>query len=441
MHVVKSIISVCPILLYFMLSIAWCQKDAKMADITGKILTLEDCIEIAIKQHPDIRSKIAEARAGKLRVKQFFSSFLPVLDFSSGYSKSGFDRKSGFSDTNSRENYTVGFYLSQNIFDFGRSLSNWRMSKNEAMAVAYVLNTTGQTIIYQVTDEFYGHLKALKLKKVNEETFALSEFYLKQIRGFYKVGTRPKIDVARAEVDLSKAKVELIKANNGVRLSVVGLNNAMGIGIDGSTFYQIKDETEFVKQDYNIDDLFLLACRNRPELFELNARLMTGEQKIKYFKSEFLPNVSGRISYNWNGDSSPPDREWRTGISMDVPLFRGFNTSYKLKEARENLISLKSRIDSLKLKIKKEVEQGVLNLKEAEERILATKTAVKQAKENLRLAEGRYKVGLATIIDLTDARVLFLEASTDSITALYDYKIGETIIGKAVGTIPFRIEN
>lgn len=441
MHAVKSIISVYLILFFSTLNIAWGGQEKKEVDITGKILTLEDCIRIAVERHPDIRAKIAEAKAGKSRAKQSFSSFLPDLDFFSGYSKSGFDRTEGFAGVNSRDNYNVGFSLSQNIFDFGRSLSNWRMSKNEAEAVAYVLNTTGQEKVYQVIEAFYDHLKALKLEKVNQESFALAKFYLKQIRGFYEAGTRPKIDVARAEVDLSKTKVELIKAKNGVRLSMVGLNNAMGIGIDGPEFYQIKDESELVKQDYNIVDLFLLACRNRPELFELNARLMAGEQKIKFFKSEYLPKISGRMAYDWKGDSSPPYREWRTGITMDVPLFSGLNTSYKLKEARENLISLKSRIDSLKLKIKKEVEQGVLNLEEAEERVIATKTAVKQAKENLRLAEGRYKVGLATIIDLTDARVLFLEANTDSITALYDYKIGEAAIKKAVGIIPFKVEN
>jgi len=314
------------------------------------------------------------------------------------------------------------------------------MSKDEAEAISYVLNTTGQGTVYKVIDAFYGHLKALKLEKVNQEAFVLAEFYLKQIRGFYKAGTRPKIDVVRAEVDLSNAKVALIKAKNGVRLSMVGLNNAMGIGIDEPALYQIKDDPEFIKSDYNIDNLLALACRNRPEFLELNARLMAREQKIKYLKSEFLPSISGRMSYDWKGDSSPLDREWKVGLSLNVPLFSGLDTSYKLKEAVENLKSVKSRIDSLKLRIKKEVEQGVLNLKEAEERIIATKSAVKQAKENLRLAEGRYKVGLATIIDLTDARVLFLEANTSLITALYDCKIGEATIKKAVGTIPFRIE-
>ena len=438
---VKLIIIVYLILFSSTLSIAWNQQGKKAADITGKILTLEDCIRIAVERHPDIRSKIAEAKAGKLRVKQSFSRFLPSLDFSSGYSKSGFDRNSDFTGAGSRDNYTVGFALSQNIFDFGRSLSNWRMSKDEAEALSYVLNTTGQETVYKVIEAFYGHLKALKLEKVNQEAFVLAEFYLKQIRGFYKAGTRPKIDVVRAEVDLSNAKVALIKAKNGVRLSMVGLNNAMGIGIDEPALYQIKDDPEFIKSDYNIDDLLALACRNRPEFLELNARLMAREQKIKYLKSEFLPSISGRMSYDWKGDSSPLDREWKVGLSMNVPLFSGLDTSYKLKEAVENLKSVKSRIDSLKLRIKKEVEQGVLNLKEAEERIIATKSAVKQAKENLRLAEGRYKVGLATIIDLTDARVLFLEANTSLITALYDCKIGEATIKKAVGTIPFRIEN
>ncbi len=435
---VKLIIIVYLILFSSTLSIAWNQQGKKAADITGKILTLEDCIRIAVERHPDIRSKIAEAKAGKLRVKQSFSSFLPSLDFSSGYSKSGFDRNSDFTSAGSRDNYTVGFSLSQNIFDFGRSLSNWRMSKDEAEAISYVLNTTGQGTVYKVIDAFYGHLKALKLEKVNQEAFVLAEFYLKQIRGFYKAGTRPKIDVVRAEVDLSNAKVALIKAKNGVRLSMVGLNNAMGIGIDEPALYQIKDDPEFIKSDYNIDDLLALACRNRPEFLELNARLMAREQKIKYLKSEFLPSISGRMSYDWKGDSSPLDREWKVGLSLNVPLFSGLDTSYKLKEAVENLKSVKSRIDSLKLRIKKEVEQGVLNLKEAEERIIATKSAVKQAKENLRLAEGRYKVGLATIIDLTDARVLFLEANTSLITALYDCKIGEATIKKAVGTIPFK---
>ena len=434
---VKLIIIVYLILFSSTLSIAWDQQGENAADITGKILTPENCIKIAVERHPDIKAKIAEAKAGKLRVKKSFSSFLPSLDFSSGYSKSGFDRNSDFTGAGSRDSYTVGFALSQNIFDFGRSLSNWRMSKDEAEALSYVLNTTGQETVYKVIEAFYGHLKALKLEKVNQEAFALAEFYLKQIRGFYKAGTRPKIDVVRAEVDLSNAKVALIKAKNGVRLSMVGLNNAMGIGIDGPEFYQIKDEPELIKPDYN-DDLFLLACRNRPEFLELNARLMAREQKIKYLKSEFLPSISGRMSYDWQGDSSPLDREWKVGLSLNVPLFSGLDTSYKLKEAVENLKSVKSRIDSLKLQIKKDVEQGVLNLKEAEERVIATKSAVKQAKENLRLAEGRYKVGLATIIDLTDARVLFLEANTDLITALYDCKIGEATIKKAVGTIPFK---
>ena len=441
---IKLVITIHLILFTGMWNIAWSQQEEKVDDIKGKVLTLEECIRIAVERHPDIRSKIAEANAAKLRVKQSFSSFLPSLDFSSGYSKSRVERSgnqhsSSFAGSDSRDNYTVGFALSQNIFDFGRSLSNWRMSKEEANAVSFILNTTGQNILFNVEEAYYNHLRALRLRNVNEEAVASAGLHLKQAQGFYEIGIRPKIDVARANVDLSNAKVGLIKAKNAVRLAKVDLDNAMGLNEPVS--YQIQDDMGLTKSDYHIDDLLIIAYRNRPELLELDARSRALEQKIKFNKSEHLPKLSGRLSYDWEGESSPLDREWRAGITLDVPLFSGLDTSYRLKEAHENLKGLNSRIDSLKLQIKKEVEQAILSLREAEERLLATRVAVEQGRENLRLAEGRYKVGLATIIDLTDARVLLLEVNTNWIQALYDYKIADALTKKSAGTIPFRIED
>lgn len=444
-NAIRLIITIHFILFTSMLNMAWSKQD-EMADgdIRGKILTLEECIRIAIERHPDIRSKIAEVNAAKSRVGQSFSSFLPSLDFSSGYSRSRSEGErdrynSSFAGSDSRESYTADFALSQNIFDFGRSLSIWRMSKEEANAISFVLNTTGQDIVFNVEEAYYNHLLALRLEKVTHEALARAELHLKQVRGFYEVGGRPKIDLIRAEVDASNAKVELIKAKNDVRLSRVNLDNAMGLGEPVS--YQIKDEQGFIRTDYHVDELLALAYRNRPELLELEARSRGLEQKIRLCKSERLPKLSGRLSYDWEGDSTPLDREWRAGVTFDLPLFSGFDTSYKLRQAREDLKSLNARIESLKLRIKKEVEHGLLALKEAEERTLAARVAVEQARENLRLADGRYEVGLGSIIDLTDARVLFLETNTNWIQALYDYKISEAVIKKAAGITPFEIED
>ncbi len=424
------------LLIAFVLNEAVAGEGIRWDEIEGKTLTLEQCIRIAVEKHPDIKSKIAQLNAGKARVGQSFSSFLPSLDLSSGYSK--FETKRHQESSDSGDNYTVGFALSQTIFDFGRSISRWKMSKAEAEAISYILNTTGQEIVFNVEEAYYSYLKALRLKKVNQEALALAQLHLKQAGGSYEAGTRPKIDVVRTEADLSNAKVELIKAKNGVRLSRVNLNNAMGMSRPVS--YRIKDDLEFKKLDYHMDEALVIAYKNRPELLELKARLTALEQKIKFCRSEYRPQLSARFSQDWQDNRAPLDREWRAGITLDVPLFSGLDTSYKLREAREELKSAGSRIDSLKLQIRAEVERAILTLREARERVFATETAVAQARENLRLAEGRYGVGLATIIDLTDARVLLLEISANRVHALYDHRIADALIKKACGTIPFRIE-
>ncbi len=436
---IRLIITAHLILFTSIFSIALAQQEEDVDDIKGKILSLEDCIEIAVEGHPDIRSKRAEVKAGKSRVGQSFSSFLPFLDFSSGYSRSEVNQGHSNALSDSRDNYIIGFSLSQNIFDFGRSLSLWRMSKEEARAISYVLNTTGQDIVFKLEEEYYSHLKALRLEKVNQEAFASAELHLKQARGFYEAGTRPKIDVARAEVDVSNAKVDLIKAENGVRLSKVRLDNAMGLGEPVS--YQIKDDLEFKTSDYQIDEILSLAYINRPELLELDAGLKAMSHKIDLCRQEHLPKLTARFYYNWEGESTPLDREWKAGVTLDLPIFSGLDTSYKLSEARDNWRGAKARIGGLKLQIRKEVEQALLSLREAEEMLSATEIAVEQAKENLRLAEGRYEVGLATIIDLTDARVLLLDAETNRIQALCDHKIAGALIERAAGTIPFSISN
>ena len=438
---IRLIVFIHLVAIALLLNIASAEQQEKMDDLEGKMLTLAECIRIAVEIHPDIRSKMAEVNAGKARTGQAFSSFLPALDLSSGYSKSRFENQesSSVATSGSAENYTIGLYLSQNIFDFGRSLSRWKMTREEAAAISYILNTTGQEVVFNVEETYCNHLKALRMEKVNREALASAEFHLKQASGFYEAGTRAKIDVVRAQVDLSNARVELIKAKNMVRLSKVSLDNAMGLGEPAA--YQIRDDLEFRESNYDMDEMVAAACRNRPDLLSLDAGLKALDYEIDLRQSGHLPELSARFSYDWKGDSAPLDREWKAAITLDFPIFSGLDTSWKISEAHDKQESLKAQRESLKLQIRKEVEQAFLSLKEARERLSAAKTGADQARENLRLARGRYRAGLATIIDLSDARVLLLRADTSRIEALYDYRIADASIKKAAGTIPFRLNS
>jgi len=87
----------------------------------------------------------------------------------------------------------------------------------------------------------------------------------------------------------------------------------------------------------------------------------------------------------------------------------------------------------LQLNIRLEAEQAYLSLREAEERIRVTQKAVGQAQENFELANGRYQVGVGFPLEVTDAEVLLANARANNITALYNYKIAEARIEKAMG--------
>ena len=80
-----------------------------------------------------------------------------------------------------------------------------------------------------------------------------------------------------------------------------------------------------------------------------------------------------------------------------------------------------------------EVQQAYLNLREAEERISTAQLIVKQAQENLELANGRYAAGLGNPVEVTDSQIAYSNAKTSHIQALSDYNIATASLEKAMG--------
>ena len=119
---------------------------------------------------------------------------------------------------------------------------------------------------------------------------------------------------------------------------------------------------------------------------------------------------------------------------MTFPLFSGFLTKYQVQEARSNLDVIRANEESLRQNILLEVKQAYLNLEEARERIPTAELTVRQAEENLELASGRYKAGVGNPIEVTDALVVYNNAKSSYIQALYDYRVAGASLQRAMGT-------
>jgi outer membrane protein len=133
-------------------------------------------------------------------------------------------------------------------------------------------------------------------------------------------------------------------------------------------------------------------------------------------------------------ETFPLQGSWQTRVSLNIPIFDGLRTTYKVEESVRTYYSIRAQADQQKQQVALEVEQGYANLVSAQERIKATRAAEQAAKENLDLANGRYQVGVGSIIEVTDAQALYTGAEVDYVNSLYNYKIAEAQLLRAVGT-------
>ena len=121
------------------------------------------------------------------------------------------------------------------------------------------------------------------------------------------------------------------------------------------------------------------------------------------------------------------------GAGLTVPLFDGLLTYNNVRVANANTRATQANMEVLSQDISKEVEQSYLDVTAAWELIRATKKALEAARENFRLAQGRYQVGVGSIIEVTDAQVQYFQADLKFVQALYDYRVAEARLDKAIG--------
>jgi len=281
---------------------------------------------------------------------------------------------------------------------------------------------------------YFGHLAAQRAQKVQEETVRQNQDLLKQAQGFYKVGLKAKIDVTKAEANLYQAEANLIQAKNNVKLAQVTLMTALGLKT--WPFSQVEDVLEVTTQPRSLEELKALALQRRPEIQKNRFQQKFNEAGIQVARSGYFPTLTSTAAYGWQSVDQPfanLPSNWYVGAAMTVPLFEGLSTGYSLNQNKAQLRASVENYAVLRQNVTKEVNQTYLNVKTGWELIRATKKALEAARENLRLAWGRYQAGVGTIIEFTDAQVQFSQADLNFVQALYNYRVYEAQLDKAIG--------
>lgn len=401
----------------------------------NQILRLEDAVRIALENHPKIKSSQEKVGAQQAVLGQELAAYYPTLKLNNFY------RTSTASGTTTTTQEAFDFFSSLASFDmtlynFGKREGTVQSARESLEATQYDLRASVNDVVLAVKQAYYGYLQVSALVKVREETVKDRELLVRQAQGFYEVGTRPKIDVARAESNLYNARADLIAAQNGVKVAWATLKNTMGVR--DLPEQPLAEEVSIMRIPLSLAQAKEAAFASRPELRSFEAQRKAQDEKIATARRGHLPDILfsadyGRRNTSRGGDTFPLQPSWQVQLSFNIPIFEGFKTSYKVEEALRTYHSVKAQEEEKKQQVALDVEQSYLKLVEAEERIKATEAAVRAAKENLDLANGRYQVGVGSIIEITEAQTLHTDAQTRHIQSIYDYKIAEAQLIKAMG--------
>jgi outer membrane protein len=207
----------------------------------------------------------------------------------------------------------------------------------------------------------------------------------------------------------------------------------IAIGMPQAPDYAVVDVLSYEAMNVDLDATLKAAYDRRQDLLSLAARKRSLEESISLARKGYYPSVSGNANFSWGGTDSALGRGWTVGAQVDIPLFSGYSTKYQVEEAQANLGVVMANEASLRQTIYQDVRQAWLNLTAAGEQITTAEVSVRQATENLDLANGRYGAGVGSPLEVTDAVVAASNAKTAYTSALYDYRIAQANLEKAMG--------
>jgi len=397
-------------------------------NLQGK-LNLDQCIELGLQNNPGFQSSELLVKETEARIGEALSGYYPVVSLNSdadAYSKENGSQR--------YENFNTGITASYNIFQGYRTKSLYGASQDNYQAAVHQHDVNRQDLVFNIIQAYYRTLQSERILKSADEAVKNSALHLDFPRAKQKAGMATLSDILRSEVDLSNAELDRIKAGNALLAARGNIN--MLIGFPSDYPIELTDDLSIVSEIYvqSFDSLLAEAYKSRSEIKKFQSLLDAQQKNIMLARSGYYPSLSANANYNFAGPAvSSMQQNWWMGMTLAVPVFKGFLNNARVNQEEFAYKSLDKELDQLKQIISQEVWNAWLAVKESAERISTTSKALESAKENLLLAEGEYKEGVGSIIQLTDAQTMFVTAEQNYIQALADLKISYAGLERTIG--------
>jgi outer membrane protein TolC len=276
------------------------------------------------------------------------------------------------------------------------------------------------------------------VRKVVAQNIDQISIHLNDIENFFKHGLTTNNEVLKVKVQLSNAELAAIDADNNIQMSMMSLNNLLGLPIN--TEIELKTIAEAKRTDIpDPDKLVKRALENRSEIKGMEYRIKSTESAIKLARSGWYPQISLMANYYYSRPNQrifPTKDEfkgtWDLGLNLSFDIWNWRVTSYQTEQTKVSLEQTKLTLGQIQDGIVLEVNQSYLTAIKNLEKIRISEQTVKQAEENMRVTYEKFKSGLVVNSDVIDAEVSLFQSNINYTTSLVDYILSLTKLEKAI---------
>jgi len=418
-------------------------------------LALDDAIELALDNHPAIRSAKHQSEAASTRVGQAQADYYPQIDgwlqyvrgtengsVTSIYSIPGLARVAGSTPDgvgtfNSFNNYIAAIVLRQMIWDFGRTKGNVDAQKAFEQMAEVNEELVRQTVVFGVMQAFYDVWAARANVELAQENEMTALAILELAVAAHRAGLKPESEPARARATVASARVAIIRAEQQLEVARARVANAVGIPRGDYEPIGYARDPQPVRGE---SELVEVAMANRPELQIVGYQKVGMQKTLRSVKAQQYPRFDAVAGVNSRGQfltgagQDPFQRfNWNVGVILNVPIFQGLRVRKQKQEIGAQMSALDERQEMVRQAVILEVRRALAAVKASDAAAEASQEGVQAALKAVEILEGRYPEGLTKLVELTDAQRAYIDARSQQVRATYDRFLARAALSVAVG--------
>ena len=322
-----------------------------------------------------------------------------------------------------------GVIVSQLITDFGRTTNLVSSANLAAKAENENAAATKEQILLATDEAFYGALQAHAVLTVAQQTVSARQAVADQVEALFKSKLKSQLDFSFANVNLAQAKLLLLDAENNENTALATLSMVLGYS-KTQKFQLVEDTTAISSPPGNVDDLISQAFAMRPEILSLEFQYQSAQKFHTAEHDLFFPDIRAVGAVGDTPARNPVLSNWygAVGVNVEIPLFNGFLYSARSRESSLKAQAAGDRLLDLRNRIARDVRTSWLNANAVYERVGVTQQLLDQANLALDLAQTRYKLGLGSIVELSQAQLQQTQAQISNAQAGYDYRLALAVL-------------